>query len=102
MDRGFTDISGIIVLIIHHDHFCNFSLALYLAKLIPTKDTLYNIRFYCKFKCGIGKELFIDKTGIIEYGGKCYMRNETIIKCILNKIPSKDREDYIPLWLDKK
>ncbi len=76
------------------------SLAYFFASLTPSNDTLFNIRLYCVIKCG-GKrdELYIDTSGLIEYNGICYQRNDGLTRFFLNHLPIENKEDYWPSWL---
>ncbi len=76
------------------------SLTYFFTSLIPSKDTLFNIRMYCVLKCG-GKrdELYIEWSGLIEYNGICYQRDDELTRFFLNHLPIENKKDYWPSWL---
>jgi len=79
------------------------SLNILLSSLVPTKDTTYNLRMYCLISQNKKKyKLYFDKSGIVEYNGNFYSKNENLMRYILNFIPFDCRKSYTPEWVTFK
>lgn len=77
------------------------SLTFYFDRLKPTNDSIYNLRFYGKIKgkeCRRIKEIFIDKSGVIQIDGKHFTKDVKFTYFLLRHIVTDNKKELFPPW----